>query len=469
MNINLEELSNIIAREVAATYFLGKYYFAVNTGRSRAHFGLSPRDQISLDIQRRMQRENETPMFHEYIHYVHEISTVVGNVGLAIELTLKSIFSHYFNSDLASSVNYGLNIRDTRFEGVLKMHLAREVINGSIEMDAKLLSIKRIKLIKSSVFIPHDNGFSETEIEIPEITTHVFEDGKYKDKHLLLGKFFIYEGIAYELDREFDRQRNSRANINDSLRRSEYTYLRLVADYLCPGIEKKVFLSVASLSLSYLDCGAMFVRFLKDISQLGNSPDAVQNYLNVKRSEVSTILLEKLGDFNGAQDEIIKVFDKRPRLKKAFTTICESAKGAYLVRAEQPTFEVDLVFNGNYQMLFDLVNICDYMYVFTDHDEFDRDFLGTTQVDEDASQATKVLVAYDHYQKAHELASTQTIEMKGGAKCPFYTSCNLPLRLDNEQTCARQPWRIFEVSTMTDRQYCWYGQAIGEFKGHTER
>ena len=123
---------------------------------------------------------------------------------------------------------------------------------------------------------------------------------------------------------------------------------------------------------------------------------------------------------------------------------------------------------GEYLKLPDLIPVCDYMYIFRDAEEYMRDFLGSASFTDEQSQALKILIAYDHYQKAHWLKSTKEIEKIEKSKCPFFSCCNLSYRKTHEKICAEKPWRIFEVSFNSDKQYCWYGQAVGEFKGPNE-
>ena len=186
------------------------------------------------------------------------------------------------------------------------------------------------------------------------------------------------------------------------------------------------------------------------------------------KRETSDILVSKLVDFNEAQDEIVDVFKKRRQLYKAFFTITEEAKRGYLIRSESPIFEVDLIIKGDYLKLLDMIPVCDYMYIFKDVEEYMRDLLGTASFTDEQSQALKVLIAYDHYQKSHWLKSTIEIEKKEKYKCPFFSCCNLEYRKTYEKICAEKPWRIFEISYNSDKQYCWYSQAAGEFKGPNE-
>lgn len=463
---HLQELAKIIKQEVWAAYFVGKYYFAVNTNASRTEFGLEHDDDITPDIQKKIQLKNIVALFHEYIHYIHEISTVVGNVSLATDLILKSIFSKYFNPNIENSEHFGLKaMAPDDYDKYSKLYITKNILLGSVETDAKILAVKKLEYINQDIYLLDGDSIVSNNIRIPIFTAETHINSTYRNSKFYLGKFFIYEGLAYELDREFERQGYNLPQIRHHAKGSEYAFLRIIAEYLCPGIDTKSFLTAASLSLSYLDSGSMFVLLLQDLKATINSGNSAEIYLLNKRQAVSAMLFEKLGHFNEAQDEIVEIFKGRKQLYTAFSWIAQQAKNSYMLRAELPTFEIDMVYSKNYHRLFDLVPICDYMYVFNDKDEYNRDFLGTTIEDENIAQSLKALIAYDHYQKAHGLESTLELESSSTVRCPFYTCCNLKLRVDNSEICGNRPWRIFDLSSSTDNQYCWYGQGVGESQG----
>jgi hypothetical protein len=465
----LEVLKKHLKDDVAASYFIGRYYFSVNTRKSRMDFGLVSGTPITYEIQKQMQLSNAVPLLHEYIHYIHEISTVVGNIGLGMDVALKSIFSNYFDKDLKSSLHAGLDIADTeKFDIFCKIFATKEVLNGNVEQGKKLLRVKNYRYKMQPVYALEGTSLTEIKIEVPIVTIETFGVGKFIDKEFTFGKFFIYEGLAYELDRIIDQQWRNLEQIHDDSKGTEYTVLRNVAKFIMPDIDTNTFLVAASLSLSYIDPGRSFIEMICRIKKAKEEGLLVTHVLATIKNEVSAMLLSKLDVFNEAQDEIVEVFKRRNRLHKAFSVITQQAKNAYLAKCEQPSFEVDFIFAGKYEKLMNIVPPCDYMYVFRDVDEFNRDFLGTASFDDDSSQALKVLIGYDHYQKSHELINTLQVEAAQTVKCPFYTCCNLQLRLDHSDICASRPWRIFEISTGIDRQYCWYGQAVGEFKGHNQ-
>ena len=69
---------------------MGKYYFTIATNKKRIEAGLTETNtELAPIILRQLQKENYSALFHEYIHYLHELSTVIGNVGIGIDLSWK--------------------------------------------------------------------------------------------------------------------------------------------------------------------------------------------------------------------------------------------------------------------------------------------------------------------------------------------------------------------------------------------
>jgi hypothetical protein len=461
---NPEILRSLLQREAWATYYVGRYYFKVNTGKKLEVYGLKAGDNIDVTTQRILQKEHLVALFHEYIHYIHEISTVMGHIGLNLDLAMKSIFSHYFDPVLASCLHRGIDVRDTpRFENYGQYYASKHILFGSVEKNLKLFRISAITYTKQPVYMPDETGPHEFIIDIPEIEANVYMGGRQVSQRYIFGKFFLYEGLAYELDRELDRQSRGVDRIQDTARFTEYTVLREVALFIWPDVIRRIYLTIASLALSYLDAGRMFIVLLKEVKQAVENGRTLEEVMEEVRRREGKMLMDKLPYFN--DDEILDIFQQRPQLNRAFQVILAAARSGHRERANWPAFEVDLIFEWRHNELLDKVPICDYMYVFDDPTSLQRDFLGTTLLDNEDSGACKVLIAYDHYEKSHAMLSTERVERNDPAPCPFYSCCQLPLRISCADICTGRPWRIFEVSHATDGKYCWYGSAVAEFKG----
>jgi hypothetical protein len=471
-----ELLARTEGQRTWGTYHMGQYYFRINTNRTKESLGIQGTDQtISPEIQQFLQNQNYAAIFHEYIHYLHEMSTVIGNVCLGLEISAKSIFSNNFDKELKSC-----EVNDTtdpkQIELLSKIFHSQHIIFGDSTdkfYNRRLITISNYQYDLHEISVPHDVDLQTFNINVPKLKFYVTENEIAVEDCLLFGKFYLYEGLAYELDREIDKAHKGLLAIDDSLVNTEYTVLRSLAKFVFPDVKKVTFLRLASIALQHINCGQTFIHLLERVKtevSLGITQD--ESIRRIKQ-EMSRTLLNKQSEFNDAQDEYKRVFLKRTQLYKAFGYITDKTKNLYSQRIENPTFEIDMVFSGNYGLLLNATDMCDFMYIFNDEVPYMRDFLGTT-IDLNISQSLKALLTYDHYHKVHLITGTKKVEAKaeiveGQRKCPFFNCCNLDLRRNNEEVCETKPWRIFEISANSDMRYCWYGTGVGEFKSHTER
>ena len=90
------------------TYYMGKFYFTIATNKKRIEVGLTDSyTELDANIQLQLQMENYPALFHEYIHYLHELSTVIGNVGLGIDLSGKAIFTNWLDTNPKAAISTG--------------------------------------------------------------------------------------------------------------------------------------------------------------------------------------------------------------------------------------------------------------------------------------------------------------------------------------------------------------------------
>ncbi len=451
------------------TYYLGKFYFTIVTNITKQEAGISDETmELSYEQQLKLQRVHYPALFHEYIHYLHELSTVIGNVSSMLSLVERSLFSHHFDPDLGSSLNFGL--RNTpHMDTYSKVIATQYVLNGDANemLDrGKMIEVLEIDKVSREIFFPEGQDIRQMTIEIPRIRFSYFDQMVQTDGVLDFGKYFIYEGIAYELDRIVEMNVSQLSVINDTHAGTEYTVLRRIAHFIYPGISTRNFVTLASLSLQYIDCGTMFIQFIRKLkieTEMGISEDLIMNGI---KTDTSNLLLSKQSDFNGAHDEVVQSFHSRESLHRAFTFIADQCKHLYQHRILSPSFEVDLVFENRQWDILTIANICNYMYIFKNQNEFKRDFLGTS-IDQETAKSLQILLSYADYYTAHRFRDTISVEKEQHC-CPYYYTCPLNLRREFAEICQTKPWRIFEHSFATDKQYCWYGNGVGEFKGHTK-
>lgn len=465
-NTELLHLADKLAsQEYWGAYFKNQYYFRINTQRYRDELNLKPGDTILEEpIQRQLQNENLPALFHEFLHYLHEVSTVIGNVSMGLSLTMKACFTSWLDKKLTSAESNGMAKSNIRTDEYVKAWTSMSVIDGTdmLAFKGKLDGVMSFRWETQEAEFSSDQGYKVMPIEVPKVKFIDRFQGLVYHSELAFGKFYLYEGLAYELDRIVDKQHYQRKTIDDLHKMTEYTVLRQLAKHLFKTITKETYLSLAVLSLQYLNCGQMFIFMTNEVKSNATRGISQQESIQTIKARVSAMLAKSRKDFFEAQEEYVIQYAGRRELQRAIRFIADENKRLYDERIQNPTFEIDLIFGGKFHSLLDKLQVCDYMYIFKDDEKRMRDFLGTS-LDEMTSQSLKALIAYDDYYFTHKCLTTEKVEEQSH-ECPFFTCCDLKQREDNKEICSKRPWRIFEVSQQSDKKFCWYGTGVGQAK-----
>lgn len=437
-------------------YFVNQFYFKLYTKKDRADipsydfekFSFSEEDQLKL------QAENFVALFHEYVHYIHEMTTMTGAVGFTYELFKRALFSQYVDVPKSSDFlgigkqhqDYSLKINNTASAliGFTSYHLTGRTVFEIVGYD----------FVPFTAHAPYETGLTEIPLHIPQITYKYrdIETNTIAEDTLLLGKYYIYEGLASELDKVVHQQRSKKSEKNYTS--SEYNILRLLAKKLYPEIELKTMLELASLSLAYFNAGEMFIYLVEMVKK---SDDKVESLRKFKETLTNGMVFQ-LADLKEEMDSIREVFKSRTILFSALDYLMKHMMQGLTHRINNPTFEVDLTFSGDADKLVEIIPICDYMYVFEDNDQYMRDFLGTNQ-DMLTSYDLKIYLCHVHYYHS------KTDNSKKDVQCPMYTCCNVRHRTENPGLCGTAPWQIFDLVHTQDMEHCPYSYGVAYMKG----
>jgi len=432
-------------------YFINQFYIKVFTGKHRNDVPEYDFDKnnFSDEQQEALQRENYVALYHEYIHYVHEMSTMAGTTGFYYDMIRMAIFTAYV--DVPHSSRF-LGIGDAQIQLYDRLSHTLTAVYGSGEAELAgrtILSVEKIELIKFKGYAPGED--EPMNMLIPMLYYQYFDQNlnRYEKDTILLGKYYVYEGLAHALDQLVAEQ------LGRSLENapgSEYKVLALLKKWLAPDLDYRSFLEVASLSLSYWDAGHQCYRMLKEAGE-AKEPAA---YLAAEKELVQRLLRESLGGFEETLDYIRDIFRQRDALFVAVAHLTEKMKAGFRARIENPVFEVDVTYSGHTRRMNEYVPLCDYMYVFEDNERYMRDFLGT-HLDHDTSFDLKIFLCLMDY------FSTETKGIDDHA-CPLFTSCNYKFRQDHSHICGHQPRLSFD-RYQKEEGYCPYSLAIGYTKG----
>lgn len=457
------------------TYYSNRYYFSVRVHKTRDEAGLSlSKHQLTETEQRHLQWENYPVMLHEFLHYLHDLSTLVGQASLYNQVLMQSIFANYAAPGLATSESLGCKqypSKDLEFHSAFFFN---KTVYGSGILATKMHQIRNIGIIDEPITGRSGQKLVTNMIGIPHIHYVEMFDGSEVAGSVKLGNFYLYECIAYEMDRFVSVKLGHHLAGNNTRKGTEYTVGRMVAQFLFPQIDPNNIARLAVISLQSMNCGMEFIKMVKLLKSNEENGITQDETIKAIKRTCSSTMAKYQKRFDAQVKEYPRIFKGRTQLEKAYNYIADISSALFKQRLIDPCFDLELIYEDKVQELLNIVQLCDFIYVFdgagekADDPKFNRDFIGTALNDMDLSIALKALVSFDHYFSMHYTANTKLVEKRKETDnhcCPFYSTCPLPYRKDHPDICKTKPWRVYEMQYAADKQYCWYGTGVLETKG----
>jgi len=237
-----------------------------------------------------------------------------------------------------------------------------------------LLQINSFELNDFIADLP--NLESPLKISLPVVNVKVFDKRTKSsfNREFTFGRLHIYEGLAQNIDRIVQESFGIKLPPKRKLN-FEYLFMEKLAEHIFLGIERNHFLQIASLSLSYLNCGEYFIDF---IERLKKSKD-YERELSKFKQETADLLTERLPDFEETMAEVLTALMGREEIQNAYRHLIDQMITGMKLRIENPVFEIDIVYSGVFNELEKKVIMCPMMYAFNkeSEDTFIRDYTGT--------------------------------------------------------------------------------------------
>jgi hypothetical protein len=448
---NNEKLLDSLGSKYAGQYLINQFFIRIFTGKTKSEIGsydyenhtFSEADQLWL------QGLNFPALYHEHLHYVHEMSTVAGIWGFIYNIIDLSIFCEYV--DVPDSSGFK-GIGPAHAELHRKVSNSIRAFNGGMPSDLEDIIITEIISIGEITFDAFMVDGEDMAQKIPLVVfKYTDRNRKTFDSSLLLNKYYLYEGLAHELDQLVEIRKNPQHKSRGVS--SEYRVLRLVGQYLNQNIEDRQLLEIASLSLNNWDCGNWFVQMVVKLKEAVDKDTFMQQL----KSAVGMQITESIPEVNFHLDYMKKAVANRVVISAAVNHMVVIMEQALQRRAASPTFEIDVSFSGHFDLLNKYVPICDYMYVLEDTDTYMKDFLGTHLTPLLSFDLKIFLCFMDYY---FSMASNNKEH-----SCPLNSCCNFEFRKQNAAVCARDPKLAFDLhNPQHDR--CPYFFGVAYTRGH---
>lgn len=410
MDQTLKKVLNGISDKYWGQYVLNQFYIKIYTGKKKSEIPSYNYDEnnFSNDDQMELQKDNCVALYHKFIHHVHEISTLVGINGFLNQFIRMSIFAENVDVPESSNFNGIAETHKTAFNDVSNTTMALFGSSAEQLIGRTIINVEEIKFTDFKAFVVGES--TKIKIKLPLIIYEYYDLvlNEYKKDSIILGKYYLYEGLAFGLDHIVNSQINP--NISEPALNvcSEYRVIEFVAKHLAPLIDKRTLLEITSISLSWWNAGDQFINILTGLKKSNYDPQFLQTIEEKTKLELSNSL-------PGIEQniEIIKnAVRKRAGMYAAVNYLTERMIEGYKSRIENLTFEVDVTYSGHTKNLNNYVPLCDMMYILDDANPYMKDYLGT-YLSMDLSYDLKIYLCFvDYYQSMTTNTQSQ--------RCPLF-------------------------------------------------
>lgn len=405
--------------------------------------------------------------FHEYAHYIHNISTANGIAVFINTLALWRCFRHTI--DLGGYSRGSAALDQKRNE-----HLQKLLANLNA---ARQKNKPQPKLILSPVSIEISDyklkakvqGQQDPLINVILCNSIIKDQGGQTEKLMIVvGTHELLEGAAWILENRVIEAMNSSIHLEPAPI-FPYHIAEEIANCAMPNISKDDVLVCLLSALQSSDAPSAFVELLtiaeKAVKEGSDLSEVLRNHTKNAISQNEASLLNQLA-------KLKKEFNGNGVMAIAVRQIINSAKLGFSLRNKDPFFELTMIekLRDSKESIKDILNELPSCAVLQRNpgleDEIGRDhlfsFLSADQnSQQDPEDGLRIIHSIFDYITRHRRQDgfAPTNEAYQG-KCPFYTCCNLSLRRNEASLCQNTPWKAADWSGWDQNGVCWYGTGV---------
>jgi hypothetical protein len=424
-----------------------------------------------LIVDRRRTLEHFHLLAHEYFHYWHNFSTLCGVKLFGFAQDLLSDFSHTLNPNL-DGTSLGSSVlppeRANRCSEVIALRAGIEGWPGPlISADATPVDFEVLE-----IELDHDRTSGLANLAVPDpiaeiVVRTTFADQTSIEGRFLLGAHAIEEGIALLVEREM-------AKLNENAESPSvpcYPYLvleRVVQAVLGPTTPFTI-AALGTLALLTTHAGPMLVVFCNQVRDALETGLSEQEALDGIIEEWREGREADIGRTRAIGAQYLAAHKGRGLSEGAVEYFCGQMNAALDERLLDPIFEIRGVFQTPHprSWLISLMTKFPACNILQEEegppDQVGRDHIVGEPVPVsiggfDSAECSRTIQAQQDFVLAH-LNSAQngwlpSTDVK--SRCPYFTSCEMRLRVEQPDVCATQPWRSVSVRD----GLCWYAAAI---------
>lgn len=396
--------------------------------------------------------------FHEWVHYVHNVSTLQGLTAFANLVNLWANFRHSIDDSGFSKGAADLNPKASEFIGQIQQYLvaSRQAKENEIPLTTLLEEIT-IESLETTTTNIGEIGVTTTIVCNLQILNNA--TGSSQREIIKIGTHEIIEGAAWMLETKLTL---ALRGLSPPVQISPYQLVKAIARFRFPEISDDLVIMFMLSALQDSDPPAALMHLFQQVAQTKSPPEDVLSTLTARTLKESRNWVEKtLG-------KIEDIFPQAEQMALAVKSTTATIRRNLAWRETRPFFEFDVIaqLRANPQQLTDAINMFGCCAVIQERpgyeDKVGRDLLyDLVPGGSDLEFGWRKMHASFRFVGLHlqssDLLPTNKIPPTLKTKCPFYTICNLKLRTEKSEICKKTPW---ESADNAEEGACWYGAAI---------
>lgn len=404
--------------------------------------------------------------FHEYVHFLHNTSTVSGIAAFINTVELWRCFRATIGADGASTGSSALSADKMQHLRTLLSYLAATRRNN--EPPSRLIQNPVSIQLNSCNVRPIVQSGSEVLASVLVCQGNIASDRNQTETvEVSIGTLELMESAAWLLEKRVVRAVDNTAQIVP-VPIFPYEVAVALGEYLAPGINEDGLLACVLAALQSSDAPAAFPEILKIASEAATQGD---DPVAVLRKSVGAALKQDAGTLEAQFHALEMEFNGNGIMAVAIRQIVAAARAAFQMREKDPFFELamiaDVTSGASVQHILQRIQSCALKQEEAGaFDQLQRDVLISFQPisaanGRDPEDGLRTIHAIFDYVSRH-LSQHGFVETPAARRspCPFYTCCNLQLRTDEPNLCRSEPWLSASWPNWGPDGKCWYGTAV---------
>ncbi|WP_397458769.1 hypothetical protein AB3464_01550 [Pseudomonas asplenii] len=396
---------------------------------------------------------------HEWLHYLHNNSTIHGITAYSHAMIIWSNVRHTLDANGCCGGDEVIPHED--FKDIRKQyaHLfqSRTPKLNELKSGAVLADVRFESCSKQIVAIEDDERYSCTTLECV-----YYVGGILREKPIRIGCHEIVEYVASALEAKFVR---GCGEVPVQAAVAPYGLIKVLANFLAPSLSESTIIRCAVLSLQFTDPPAFLPELLSWANK--NNSNGLDPDAELERV-ASNHIRSNLAVMDDTVSLIEGLFPVDEPFAHAVKYTTEIMRSNYIHRIANPFFELQLVEDLSKvggKAFEEAMEKFGVGFLIQERpgpaEQFKRDLMY------DLSKAAKKDAALSEGQRVWQAALTYTLSMFRDVpgrltqprqlRCPLFTACTAEYRRDNPSICNSEPW---QTQNTEHSKICHFGRAI---------